>query len=112
MFARPTTGTSARTREPMNSQGATVAAKVHVRLFAALRERAGWAERSLSFPSGGVEQTPAGLWRQLGLDPSPPAETGHLPAGIRVAVNHAFAAPDTPLAPGDEVAFLPPITGG
>ena len=36
----------------------------------------------------------------------------HLPPSIRVAINQVFAAPDTPLRPGDEVAFLPPITGG
>lgn len=32
--------------------------------------------------------------------------------GVRVAVNHAFASPDTRLQAGDEVAFLPPFTGG
>lgn len=31
---------------------------------------------------------------------------------IRAAVNHEFARPDTPVAPGDEVAFFPPVTGG
>jgi molybdopterin converting factor small subunit len=29
-----------------------------------------------------------------------------------VAINQAFATPDTPLADGDELAFLPPISGG
>jgi molybdopterin synthase sulfur carrier subunit len=29
-----------------------------------------------------------------------------------VAVNQRFARPDTVLHPGDEVAFLPPISGG
>ena len=31
---------------------------------------------------------------------------------VRVAVNQDMAGPDTPLAPGDEVAFFPPVTGG
>ena len=31
---------------------------------------------------------------------------------VRVAVNHALAADDALLAPGDEVAFFPPVTGG
>jgi sulfur-carrier protein len=31
---------------------------------------------------------------------------------FKVAVNHTLAAPDTPLKSGDEVAFLPPVTGG
>ncbi len=35
-----------------------------------------------------------------------------LPSGVRVAINQAFAAADTPLSGGDELAFLPPISGG
>ncbi len=31
---------------------------------------------------------------------------------IRGAVNQVFAQPDAVLAPGDEVAFFPPVTGG
>ena len=31
---------------------------------------------------------------------------------VRVAVNQDFAGLDHPLAPGDEVAFFPPVTGG
>ena len=31
---------------------------------------------------------------------------------VRVAVNHALAADDARVVPGDEVAFLPPVTGG
>ena len=31
---------------------------------------------------------------------------------IRAAVNQEYARPDTPVAPGDEVAFFPPVTGG
>ncbi|CAG0960261.1 Molybdopterin synthase sulfur carrier subunit [Burkholderiales bacterium] len=31
---------------------------------------------------------------------------------LRVAVNHDLATADTPVAPGDEVAFFPPVTGG
>ncbi|MDX1401911.1 MAG: molybdopterin converting factor subunit 1 [Kiloniellales bacterium] len=33
-------------------------------------------------------------------------------AAIRVAVNQEFARPGDPVAPGDEVAFFPPVTGG
>ncbi len=33
-------------------------------------------------------------------------------ARIRVAVNQAFAAPEDPVAAGDEVAIFPPVTGG
>jgi len=31
---------------------------------------------------------------------------------VRVAVNQAMAQPGTPVKPGDEVAFFPPVTGG
>lgn len=31
---------------------------------------------------------------------------------IRVAVNGAYAAPTTPVSPGDEVALIPPVAGG
>ncbi|MEO8486261.1 MAG: molybdopterin converting factor subunit 1 [Betaproteobacteria bacterium] len=31
---------------------------------------------------------------------------------VRIAVNHALVRDDARIAPGDEVAFLPPVTGG
>jgi molybdopterin synthase sulfur carrier subunit len=31
---------------------------------------------------------------------------------VRVAVNQAYADPDHPVGPGDEVALFPPVTGG
>ena len=31
---------------------------------------------------------------------------------VRIAVNHDLASADTPIGPGDEVAFFPPVTGG
>ena len=31
---------------------------------------------------------------------------------VRAAVNHEVASADTPVAPGDELAFFPPVTGG
>ena len=37
---------------------------------------------------------------------------GALPATPAVAVNHTVVPGDHPLAPGDEVAFLPPVAGG
>ncbi len=87
---------------------------LHVRLFAGLREAAGWSERPVQAPAGA---TPLHLWRQLELAGSWPGDAGHgggggLPEGLRVAINQAFATADTPLADGDELAFLPPISGG
>lgn len=34
------------------------------------------------------------------------------PETLRAAVNQEFAQADTPVNPGDEVAFFPPVTGG
>lgn len=87
---------------------------LHVRLFAGLREAAGWSERTVQAPVGA---TPLHLWQQLELAGSWPGDAGlrggaGLPEGLRVAINQAFAAADTPLADGDELAFLPPISGG
>ena len=81
---------------------------LRVRLFAGLREAAGWSERTVQAPAGA---SPLQLWQQLELASAWPGDAG-LPDGVRVAINQAFAAADTPLANGDELAFLPPISGG
>ncbi len=85
---------------------------IRVRLFAVLRERAGWAERCVPLAADQPPLTPAALWRALRLEPSIVAADDALPATVRVAVNQAFVAPDRVLQAGDEVAFLPPISGG
>ena len=72
---------------------------VRVRLFAGLRERAGWSERSVD----GVA-TVADVWPELELGDEPP--------GLLYAVNHEYADRDRPLADGDEVALIPPVSGG
>ena len=95
---------------------------LRVRLFAVLRERAGWGDRLISLDAlpDGRHATAAALWRELALDAGDGSDSDSgggggdagLPATIRVAINQVFADPDSPLSPGDEVAFLPPITGG
>ena len=87
------------------------ASQVQVRLFAGLREAMGWSEQLVELAPAAGEANPAGttpeqLWRQLNLQPAYP------PAGVRVAINQKFAAWDSSLAAGDELAFLPPISGG
>ena len=79
---------------------------IQIRLFAGLRERAGWGERRLPLPAA-APLTPAALWLQLEL-----GDGAALPATVRVAINQAFASPHQPLVAGDELAFLPPISGG
>jgi len=71
---------------------------VTVRLFAGLRERAGWSRREVE------AATVADVWRAL--------ELGDEPAGLLYAVNKEYATPDRALADGDEVALIPPVSGG
>ncbi|HEX4525538.1 MAG TPA: molybdenum cofactor biosynthesis protein MoaE [Gaiellaceae bacterium] len=71
---------------------------VRVRLFAGLRERAGWAQREIDVSSVGE------VW--------PALELGDEPSGLLYAVNKEYAARDRLLADGDEVALIPPVSGG
>ena len=71
---------------------------VRVRLFAGLRERAGWSERELE------AATVADVWPQLGL--------GDEPEGLLYAVNLEYADRSRELADGDEVGVIPPVSGG
>ncbi len=78
--------------------------------FAWLRERVGTGEEDVIPPLGTT--TVAELIDWL-ITRSP----GHARAFeqrdvIRAAVNQDFADPDSPVKPGDEVAFFPPVTGG
>ena len=73
--------------------------KVTVRLFAGLRERAGWSHQELE----GVTHVDD-VWPALGL--------GVEPAGLVYAVNKEYAQRDRKLEDGDEVAVIPPVSGG
>ena len=70
-----------------------------MKLFAGLRERAGWSERDLD----GVGVV-GDIWSALGLGDEPP--------GLLYAVNLEYAQKGRPLADGDEVALIPPVSGG
>ena len=75
-----------------------------LRCFAAVREALGTDSRQVEVPAG---TTVEGLRQSL---------IAQAPALARVAVafavNRDYARPDTPLRDGDEVAFIPPISGG
>jgi len=75
--------------------------QVTVRLFAQLRERAGRRELELDLPDG------ARVADAL-------AAVSDLAAGLPLvmAVNREYAAADHPLAAGDELALIPPVSGG
>jgi molybdopterin synthase catalytic subunit/molybdopterin converting factor small subunit len=73
--------------------------RVSVRLFAGLRERAGWSQRELE----DVRRV-ADVWPALDLGEEPP--------GLLYAVNREYAPREQELADGDEVALIPPVSGG
>jgi MoaE-MoaD fusion protein len=74
--------------------------RLTVKLFAGLRERAGWSEREVEISGHRVGD----VWTALGL--------GDEPAGLLYAVNHEYAAADRELTDGDEVALIPSVSGG
>ena len=75
--------------------------QVRIRLFAGLRERAGTGARTLELTDGA---TLGDVWPALDL--------GDEPSGLLYAVNKRYAEPATALADGDEVALIPPVSGG
>jgi molybdopterin synthase catalytic subunit/molybdopterin converting factor small subunit len=75
--------------------------RVAVKLFAGLRERAGTRGRELELPDGA---TIADVWPALGLGDEPP--------GLLYALNRAYVEGGEALTEGDEVALIPPVSGG
>jgi len=73
---------------------------VTVKLFAGLRERAGWSEREVEIAGSTVGD----VWGSLGLEEEP--------AGLLYAVNREYAEASRELEEGDEVALIPPVSGG
>jgi molybdopterin converting factor subunit 1 len=76
---------------------------VDVRFFAVLRERAGTERRSVELPG---RSTVADLRAHLR------EWLPELPDGYAVAVGLSYATPDRVLEDGDEVALIPPVSGG
>jgi molybdopterin synthase catalytic subunit len=75
--------------------------RVTIRLFAGLRERAGTGRRELDLGAGARA---GDVWAPLDL--------GDEPDGLLYAVNKEYAERDRELADGDEVALIPPVSGG
>jgi molybdopterin converting factor subunit 1 len=74
---------------------------VRIRLFAMLRERAGVSELELELPEGAHVSDALERLQDLAAG---------LP--LVMAVNRVYARPDAPLASGDELALIPPVSGG
>jgi molybdopterin converting factor subunit 1 len=79
---------------------------VTARFFAVLRERMGQAAAQVQMAPG---ETVAALWETIVAERP---ELRDLRAATRFAVNGQYATPETRLHDGDEVAFLPPMSGG
>ena len=80
--------------------------RIHVKLFAVLRERAGAAGLALDLaPGDTVAAAARAVARQC------PAVAPHLPR-VAYAVNESYARPDAVLHDGDELALIPPVSGG
>jgi molybdopterin converting factor subunit 1 len=86
----------------------SVTSAIHVKVlfFGRLREVAGGAEESVELPPGSrIEElfaTFVARWPEL----------ARFRASLVASRNQEFAAWSTPLHPGDEIAFLPPVSGG
>ena len=80
--------------------------ELEVRLFATLKDRAGQDRITITLNQPATVQ---GL--ELVIGQAYPALAEALPSAL-VAVNKAFAGPDTVLKAGDEVAIFPPVSGG
>ena len=80
--------------------------EVHVKLFATLRQEAGWGDQVVKLPQqASVADLVAHLVdRQSNLEWRGRA--------IYAAVNQEYVKPDRILQPGDEVALFPPVSGG
>jgi MoaE-MoaD fusion protein len=75
--------------------------QVRVLLFAGLRERAGASEVELELPDGAVVRDALAQLRAVAHD-----------VPVVMAINQEYAAADAPLHAGDELALIPPVSGG
>jgi molybdopterin converting factor subunit 1 len=80
--------------------------RVTIRLFARLREIAGAAELERDLPDGATVRD---VWELLASEF--PGVEGH-EASVSSAVNAEYTRMSAKVADGDEVAFLPPVSGG
>jgi molybdopterin synthase sulfur carrier subunit len=78
-----------------------------VLMLGRLRDVAGWRERTLDAPPATLSAL-----RALLAQEDPALGEALAGKGVQAAVNKALVRADAALAPGDEIAFLPPMSGG
>jgi molybdopterin converting factor subunit 1 len=89
---------------PLNGERERIA--VRARLFARLREQAGTDDENLELPAG---STVSDVYDAL-TKSHPGLEANR--NAVRAALNQEFADWDSAVTDGDEVAFIPPVSGG
>ncbi|HEX8408542.1 MAG TPA: molybdopterin converting factor subunit 1 [Thermoanaerobaculia bacterium] len=80
--------------------------KVRLLFFAVLRDIAGTDERELAVADG---TTARDVWQSLRAEYAKLTDYSQPPM---IAINESYAAPETILRDGDELAFIPPVAGG
>jgi molybdopterin synthase catalytic subunit len=80
--------------------------RVRVRLFASLREAAGQDRLDLDLPEGATAED---AWQRL-VEQCPALSARR--RSLSAAVNRSYVPFDAPLSAGDEVVFIPPVSGG
>jgi molybdopterin synthase sulfur carrier subunit len=80
--------------------------RIRVRLFASLREAVGRPDLELEVEK---DATPEDVFRQMAH--THPALSNKRPS-LQAAVNRRYVGFDEPLADGDELVFVPPVSGG
>jgi len=80
--------------------------RIRVLFFGVLRDVTGLSEDSIDVPDGGLA---ASVFEYYS---SKFPRLGEMSQSIVLAVNQKFCAPSEALADGDEMAFLPPVSGG
>lgn len=76
--------------------------QIRVLFFGPLKDALGKEEALVRTPAN----NPKALFQELGLGAHVDAKR------VRIAVNGDFASWETPLQPGDELVFIPPVAGG
>lgn len=80
--------------------------KVTVKFFASAADAVGERERQVDLLDGAdISALMDALCEEC-------SRLGMMRPNIRVAINHEYAAESEPLSDGDEVALIPPVSGG
>jgi molybdopterin converting factor subunit 1 len=80
--------------------------KVRTKFFAAIRDIVGTPEIELELPEG---MTAGDLFLRYCQQHTPLSRYAH---NTMISVNLEFVPPETRLQEGDEIAFIPPVSGG